>query len=453
MFGQNIERVGAAIRRGLCRYLRDRRGNISTMVALLILPLVGVMGLATETGNWYLIHRSMQNAADSAVLAAAQNGTINPGGATYLTEGRSVSSNFGFTNGANSTVVTPVNGQACPAPLAGSGCYKVTIIRDVPISMLRVVGYTGTAGSGSQTITASAMAGVVNQVTNYCVLSLAASGTGIRINGGPNVDFSGCNLMSDSNSGSAETCNGQNPGADSVSAVGTADAGCGHLAHSGATAIADPYSSLAATNASDLNDTCGGAYPGQSWAAGKAFTSLYTACGNVVLSGNVTVPSGTRLVIQNGTLDLHGHTLTGTGVTLAFNTPAGGPNIAPFASGGGVVGTGTLTISAPDQNSGSPWQGVAIYQNRQNGSTTPVAMTYDGNKPQWNVTGLVYLPYIDLTFKGIVSKDGLSCFALIANTFLISGNGAIYDNPMSECIAAGLVLPNNIVSSRVALVQ
>jgi len=138
--------------RGLRRYIRDRRGNITTMVALLIIPLVGVLGLATETANWYTIHRSAQNAADSAVLAAAQNGIANSGGTTYITEGRSVATNFGFTNGANSTTVTPVNGQACPAPLTGSGCYKVTVSRNVPISMLKIVGYTGTGGSGTQAI-------------------------------------------------------------------------------------------------------------------------------------------------------------------------------------------------------------------------------------------------------------------------------------------------------------
>jgi hypothetical protein len=153
------------------------------------------------------------------------------------------------------------------------------------------------------------------------------------------------------------------------------------------------------------------------------------------------------LVIQNGQLDLNGHTLSGSGVTLAFNTPAAGANIVPFANN-----SGTLNISSPQSGN---WSGVAIYQNRQNGSTAVVAQTYDGNKPTWDVSGLVYLPYIDLTFKGIVNKSsaGYTCFALVANTLLISGNGAIYANPMSECNKQGLVLPSNIVSSRIALVQ
>lgn len=84
-----------------------------------------------------------------------------------------------------------------------------------------------------------------------------------------------------------------------------------------------------------------------------------------------------------------------------------------------------------------------------------VSQTYAGNTPIWDVTGPVYVPYVDLTFKGIVNKSsaGYTCFALVSNTFLISGNGAIYSNPMSQCAQAGLVLPNNIVSSGVALVE
>ena len=433
------------------RYLGDRRGNISTMVALLIIPLVGVMGLAVETGNWYTVHRGAQNAADAAVIAAAQTGLINPGGTTYITAARSVSANLGYANGISNTAITTVNGQACPAPGTGSACYKVTVSRDVPINLIRILGYTGTGVGGAQTVSASALAGPVNVVTQYCILALGASGEGIRVNGGPNVDFSGCSLMSNSSSNNSTNCNGGGPNADLVAAVGTADPNCGGLTYTGATAIADPYSHYATDNPSDLSDPCGGVYAGQTWSSAPAWTPLKTVCGNLKLTtGTITIPSGTRLVIQNGQLDLNGNTLQGTGVTLVFNTPPGQSNIVPFASGGGQTGKGILDISAPTSGT---WSGVALYQNRQNGSTTVVAETWSGNDPQWKLTGLVYFPYIDLTFKGIVSKSGLSCFALVASSLKISGNGAIYDDPISQCVQAGLVLPNNIVSSRVALLQ
>ena len=34
-------------------------------------------------------------------------------------------------------------------PATGSGCYKVTISRNVPLTMLKVLGYSGSSGSGS----------------------------------------------------------------------------------------------------------------------------------------------------------------------------------------------------------------------------------------------------------------------------------------------------------------
>ena len=62
--------------RWFSRYGRDRRGNIAALTAMLIVPLVGVMGLATETGSWFLIQRAEQNAADSAVLPPARTGSL-----------------------------------------------------------------------------------------------------------------------------------------------------------------------------------------------------------------------------------------------------------------------------------------------------------------------------------------------------------------------------------------
>src|SRR2546421_13103453 len=95
--------------RRLGRFARDRRGNISAMVALLIVPLVGVMGIATETGSWLLTQRSMQNAADSAVLAAGQNGNTTTHGPPprFQAKGTSVTANFSLTQGGNSTTVQP----------------------------------------------------------------------------------------------------------------------------------------------------------------------------------------------------------------------------------------------------------------------------------------------------------------------------------------------------------
>ena len=93
---------------------------------------------------------------------------------------------------------------------------------------------------------------------------------------------------------------------------------------------------------------------------------------------------------------------------------------------------------------------MAIYQDPS--LTKNVSFTYAGNNPTWDITGLVYLPHADATFKGAVNKSsfGASCFALVVNSVLIDGTGAIEET--GGCAAAGLVMPNNQIASA-ALVQ
>ena len=56
----------------LLRRLRvDRRGATAVVFALAASALLGLVGLATEGGTWYLEKRHGQNAADAAANAGA----------------------------------------------------------------------------------------------------------------------------------------------------------------------------------------------------------------------------------------------------------------------------------------------------------------------------------------------------------------------------------------------
>jgi Flp pilus assembly protein TadG len=55
----------------------DRRGAGVVVMALILPALIGALGLGFEISNWYLTNRSMQNAADSAAIAAASNASSN----------------------------------------------------------------------------------------------------------------------------------------------------------------------------------------------------------------------------------------------------------------------------------------------------------------------------------------------------------------------------------------
>src|ERR1700737_3038629 len=187
----------------LVRRLRgDERGAVSVVMGVLMIPLVGALGVGFEISNWYLKARSMQNAADSAALAAATNA-----GSNYDVEAKAVAAQYGFVNGTNNISVAVSNTAACPG--GGNNCYSVAISGFVPLLLSQVVGYRGDATlNGAPQKQLSAQAVAVKAATPFPLCLLALGGNGIRTNGAPKANMA-CHLMSNT----AATCNGHNLGA------------------------------------------------------------------------------------------------------------------------------------------------------------------------------------------------------------------------------------------------
>src|ERR1700720_4365831 len=121
----------------LVRRLRgDERGATSVVMGVLMIPLVGALGIGFEVSNWYLKTRGMQNAADSAAVAAATNA-----GSNYDVEAKAVAAQYGFVNGTNNISVAVSNTAACPG--GGNNCYSVAISGFMPLLLSQVVGFTG----------------------------------------------------------------------------------------------------------------------------------------------------------------------------------------------------------------------------------------------------------------------------------------------------------------------
>ena len=97
-------------------------------------------------------------------------------------------------------------------------------------------------------------------------------------------------------------------------------------------------------------------------------------------------------------------------------------------------------------------EGVAIYQDPSL-TTSGVSVTYAGNSPTWDITGLIYMPHASVTFKGAVNKssNGHSCFVLVVDNITIDGTGSILKDE-GECGAAGLSMPTTSVPGRGQLV-
>jgi Flp pilus assembly protein TadG len=360
----------------LHRLREDQRGTVSVIMGFLIIPLVGALGIGFEVSNWYMNGRGMQNAADAAALAAATNG-----GANYDVEAKAVAAQYGFVDGANNISVTASNTAACPG--GGNTCYGVTISGAVPLLVSQIVGYQGDTtlnGAAAKVLNAVAVAKAMVQPQPLCMVALAGSGAaqGIRTNGSPVANLNGCNVMSNT----AAQCNGSNLGAGLGLAHGSSN-GCGVKSVSGVDVVTDPYSGLASNIPALSSGGCGGNYP-QETRHGSTYSVTTTnqlsgsldlvagnnfKCGDQMLTADTVIntPPGTPavLVIENGQLDLNGHSLTtssGSEVTVVFsgdnsgsythaptdNTNGSGGRLACRPDHGTLVGRRDLPGPQPD---------------------------------------------------------------------------------------------------------
>lgn len=427
----------------------DRRGNISTVAALSMPVLVGFLGLGAETASWYNGKRALQNAADSAAIAAATNGDSS----SYADEAKAVAARYGYQHGVDGVTVTAVNNAPCPD--GSNKCYAVTISRLQPMILAQVTGYDGDGtvnGNPAKLIAAKAVAIQGLAPREYCVLALASSGDpeALRSNGAPKANLSGCSVMSNSNA----RCNGHDLQADFGDAFGT-NSGCGKKKTSNVPKLDDPYAGLTAGVPSQScssypvapkkhNDP---ALPSSNVLGGTETRSVIPMCGDVELSSDLTIAGGSAgsiLLIRNGSLNLKGHTLktqNGSALTIIFTGDDNSRNHAP-------IGNGTFDYQAPTSGA---WKGVAMYQHPS--LTGGVNITEAGNQPTWSITGLVYLPKASVTLSGAVNKSsyGKSCFGLVVDNLTINGTGSIL--AQDECDEAGLVLPHADVPTRGELVS
>lgn len=429
----------------LVGFRRDQLGNVAVVAALAAPVLLGSVGMGAEVASWYSDKRAMQNAADSAVIAAASNAKAGQ----FVGEAQAVAAGYGYRHGDDGVTVRVWNNIACPGG-GPANCYRVTVAKARPLLLAQVVGYGGDTavdGDPAKLIEATAVAKQVSGPREYCVVALAGSGDpeAIRSNGGPKADLSGCSIMSNSSA----RCNGHDLEAEVGDAVGTNN-GCGKTQNSSVKKLEDPYASLVANVPTPSCDHYwdrpkkkkDDALPPSNQLASEGQLSD-PFCGDVRLIGPLVVSKDAMLVIRGGVLDLDEFdikTRDGAGLTIVFLP---GPSNREH----GIVGNGTLDFAAPKTG---PWAGVAIYQSP---AIPRQEIDYAGNSPTWKITGLVYMPKASMTFSGAVNKasDGLSCFVLVVDSLLINGTGSILSS--GQCASAGLKMPASDSPSRGQLVS
>ena len=457
---QRLAAIKAALGLWSRGWRRGEAGAVSPVFVLMLVPLIGGLGMAAEASNWYLTQRALQNAADSAAIAAAANGTTNEGtrctvAGDFCLEAKAAAANMGFTDGAGNVTVTTHYTTTCPGTV--TNCYSVSIKKLLSISLLQVVGFKGdttAGGAPAQTVTASAIA-KPRAAVDLCMMALGTGAKVFKLNGLPKSDLVGCDLWSNGDL----ACDGQSADAGVPYGGAVGNSSCGATQASNQAKKADPFGSLSANIPAN---TCT-SYPQNTGAASQPLSASTSGplCGNYHLTGdwNITTP-GKVITIYNGSLDLFGHKLSTSGsgsVTLIFSGTVqnGGPvtyNHMPV----NTTGSGVIDIAAPTSGT---FKGVAIMQDSNlTGNKNNLDMTYTGNNPTLDIQGLIYMPNGNFTIKGAINlhSSGLSCIGIIAQTINVSGTGAIFPGdgvgPTADCTLAGLTLPT-VLAGKLALVQ
>jgi Flp pilus assembly protein TadG len=60
-----------------CRFLLQSQGSVAPLLALALVPIVGLVGAAVDYSRASDVRTKLQAAMDSAVLAGAHDGTAN----------------------------------------------------------------------------------------------------------------------------------------------------------------------------------------------------------------------------------------------------------------------------------------------------------------------------------------------------------------------------------------
>ena len=397
------------IRHSLSRLWRDKSGNYVMITALMAPVLLGGAGLATEGGLWYYVHQSVQGAADSSALSAANMASLNAV-RSPTTQARSVAATYGYVDGTAGAVVTVNRPPATGAYTGNNQAIEVIVTTQQPRLLSAIF------ANGAVTLSGRAVALPGNAGTG-CVLSLnpAASG-GVTSKGTSGITLNQCSVYDDSSDTSA-LVNGGSATIDalSVNVVGQISGGSGITTtqgvHVGISPISDPYADVVmpTPGACDYNN--------------KTYKNTVTIdpgvyCNGIQLNAGAVVTMNPGIYfIDRGSLQMAGGaTLQGDGVTIIL-TSSTGNNYADVTINGGAH----LAITAPTTG---PTAGIAIFGDRS--MPTGTTFKFNGGDSQV-IGGAVYVPHGTLQYAG-GNNANTNCTQVIADTVSFVGNSLLKIN-------------------------
>lgn len=396
-----------------------RRGIMLILFALLLAPMLALVGLTIDGGRIYFEKRRMQSAADGGAFGAARE-ILRGNDSFVVSGGRDDTKLNGFDDVLTDITVT-VNRPPLTGPnAANNNAVEVIIDRPIPTTFMKIFMRQDTM------VRARAVAGVVEELDPFCILALDKFAAGaITVSGTSDINTPDCTIIARSNNPSAITVNG----GVSINAggIGYGNFGGGYVQNGQGSVNPtpvpvpgpeDPYKNVAEPLAAN--------YTVQSNAMLQTSTSMTLQPG--VYNGGIKITGG-DIVLDPGVYIVDGFaatggTITGNGVMI-FNM---GTNKNNNISIGGNVQTdlhGIYESQTVAQGGTVPndYEDMLFFNSRNavvgNGNSGNADGTLLGTSDAI-YDGIMYFPTVGLKYGGNANQT--SPFALIiANTIDFAG--------------------------------
>ena len=402
----------------ITRLLHDGRGASAILVAIALPVLIGFGTLGAETGLWYTIKRQNQSAADAAAISAAYE--VIAGKANLAAD---------LTPAASEAAAQ--NGYTGAAPLVVHPYADSIVNNGVAVTLQQTQpGLLASLFLSSVTIATKAVT-VIKVLNNPCILALAMIGTDVEVGASSALDVANCSVAT--NSKSASSINIQSS-TGSITAAGVVTRG--EISFSGnavdpavpppqfvlaarpmigAPTVADPY----AKRLSHAFLTTG--MPAQC-APGPPYPANSQICGDLSISGSLTLSPGTYWITDGGVRLEPNATLHCTSCTIILTT------LSPGGTIGNIQIPSSATVTLQAQNSGI-FAGLLVIQDRLLAPSGSSAFEGGDNM---RLTGLLYFSETTVDFGG---NPNATCTVLITKQVLIDRDSSFNT---SGCKAAGL---------------
>ena len=412
-----------------------RRGAVAVVVALCLIPLIGIMAFAFDGGLMLAAKRRSQTIADTSAHAAAvrlyTNAISDPTGLDVSRNAWSTAMALAATNGYNNDGTTNTVKVNIP-PLSGTFLGK-PFHAEVIVTTIQPRIFSAVLGSGSLTVGAYTVArgisGTAQAYSNASLIVLSAAGCGsnaLQVSGGASLDTQST-IQDNSTSSIALNVNGgASLTAPSIQIAGSYSATGGSTINgtiqTSAPIITDPLASLPAPNPSTLT-----ARSFQSSSSTQTINpGVYSNGLQIGNGGTVTMNPGVYYLQGIGLNIGNGATLTGNGVTIYMD------NGAQLNLQGGT----SVTLTPPTSGT---YAGLTYFQSRS--SILPLNIN---NGATLEASGTIYAPAATANIiGGTTNKYGSQ---LILDTLNIS-NGAKLTMPTKTDATKGYVASGTSTAS------